>query len=63
MLPAVCTWSKFILLSRLSFTVLLIAVFNLLIPEAAGFASEELIGEVALINNVQTIEIDSKQRN
>ena len=63
MLPAVCTWSKFILLSRLSFTVLLIAVFNLLIPEAARFASEELIGEVTLINNVQTIEIDSKQRN
>ena len=74
MLPAVCIWSKFKLLSRSSSIAFLKAVFNLLIPEAALSASEELIGEVAPLNNnfliysfinnsVQTMEINSKQRN
>ena len=48
MLPVVYIWDKFKLLSRLSFTVFLKEVFNLLIPEASLSAPEELIGKVVL---------------
>ena len=49
--------------TRSSFIVFLKAAFNLLIPEAALSASEELIGEVATLHSVQTIQFNSNQRN